>query len=53
MTSVSVWFLDIWTFALSQVGLVLLGVLIGYWFGGKVKSEVLNLVDKIDGKVGS
>ncbi|MBI1373638.1 MAG: hypothetical protein GC159_12990 [Phycisphaera sp.] len=41
-------FLDIWTFAISQLGLVCVGILIGSWWGNALRREVNNLINRID-----
>lgn len=46
MDGLSLWFLDIWTFAFSQLGIFALG----YIFGASLKREFSNLIDKIDGQ---
>ena len=48
----SEFFLDVWTFGVSQVGLFAIGVLAGSWWGSGIKREVASIIDKIDGKVG-
>jgi hypothetical protein len=51
MNGLSLFFMDVWTFAFSQVGIFALGVLAGHFLLSKVMSEIKNLADKIDGKV--
>jgi len=41
-------FLDIWVFATSQIGIFAVGVLVGSWWGKKLKDEVGRIIDKID-----
>jgi len=48
MSIVSELFLNLWFFLFSQIGIFALGCL----FGGRVKREVKNLIDRIDGKIG-
>ena len=50
MNGISLFFMDVWTFAFSQIGIFALGCLAGYFLLGKVMGEIKSLADKIDGK---
>ena len=49
MEGLSVLFMDIWTFAMSQIGLVAIGLLIGQRVWPRVEREIVNVADKLDG----
>lgn len=46
MDNLSLFFLDVWTFAFSQVGILAIGFLGGYLWGAKVKAKVDTVIEK-------